>query len=592
MTDDIIETSKSTTARRPMYIETEVRTDTITRKRVGSTTSNRSVYEILENTKSPTDGLPPTTYTYAHSVSYMPVTQNGSYNVPVMARRDLHGSYGSVNRSSSHSMLSSPTNFIHNVGSQLVNSYSSIRDRLTHSNQQQQAPSSSFLSSPATRTNTRSTRSSTLRNSTPVHSTPRETLTNLRKTRKSIEDEDEQEEEEENEKRSSEKSHQDSFLVSFIKRIVRAPFDIISFLFRKFFGLPWWLLIPLLLILGFYALPNYACKTFEHYPESKLYQNCVKFQEYVNNVTNNTTNYLEKQTYNRGRFLFQRVYNYFKGLKHWVTDKIDDIYVGFKKFFQRKVEHGKEVLEEKKDNVQAYCDAGLAKVRGLYDDLKKETDKYLSTHKPALKPYQEQELEGLIRQLLDEYAADETGEADYALEANGGKIVDTRCTEYTDEPRQNVVKFLGIPIVHMSKHPNIMIKTGRMPGQCFPFKGDQGSVIIKLAVPVKPTEFTVEHLSKTISIVGHINSAPNNFTVYALKDKNDREGIVLGRYFYDAENGPSLQRFKPQLQNVPVVEYIEVRVTSNWGNPNYTCLYRFRVHGNLQTVQPSAPPAA
>jgi len=32
-----------------------------------------------------------------------------------------------------------------------------------------------------------------------------------------------------------------------------------------------------------------------------------------------------------------------------------------------------------------------------------------------------------------------------------------------------------------------------------------------------------------------------------LKDKNDREGVVLGRYSYDAENGPSLQRFKPQV---------------------------------------------
>jgi hypothetical protein len=36
--------------------------------------------------------------------------------------------------------------------------------------------------------------------------------------------------------------------------------------------------------------------------------------------------------------------------------------------------------------------------------------------------------------------------------------VDTRCHEYTDEPRQNVVKFLGIPIVHMSKQPDIIIK--------------------------------------------------------------------------------------------------------------------------------------
>jgi len=166
--------------------------------------------------------------------------------------------------------------------------------------------------------------------------------------------------------------------------------------------------------------------------------------------------------------------------------------------------------------------------------------------------------------------------------------VDTRCQEYTDEPRQNVVKFLGIPIVHMSKQPDIIIKHGRMPGQCFPFKGDRGSVVIRLAVPVVPTEFVVEHLAKSISIVGHINSAPNNFTVYALKDKHDKEGVVLGRYYYDAENGPTLQRFKPQIATVPVVEYIEVQVTSNWGNPNYTCLYRFRVHGDMQTVTPTA----
>jgi hypothetical protein len=53
-----------------------------------------------------------------------------------------------------------------------------------------------------------------------------------------------------------------------------------------------------------------------------------------------------------------------------------------------------------------------------------------------------------------------------------------------------------------------------MPGQCFPFKGDHGSIVIRLAVPVVPTEFVLEHLSKSISIVGHINSAPNNFTVY------------------------------------------------------------------------------
>ncbi len=54
--DDVIQTNKSTTsARRPMFIETEVRTDTITKRRVGSTTNSRSVYDVLQNTKSPTE---------------------------------------------------------------------------------------------------------------------------------------------------------------------------------------------------------------------------------------------------------------------------------------------------------------------------------------------------------------------------------------------------------------------------------------------------------------------------------------------------------------------------------------------------------
>jgi hypothetical protein len=35
--------------------------------------------------------------------------------------------------------------------------------------------------------------------------------------------------------------------------------------------------------------------------------------------------------------------------------------------------------------------------------------------------------------------------------------------------------------------------------------------------------------------------------IQALRDQQDKEGRVLGRYYYDAEHGPSLQRFKPQV---------------------------------------------
>ena len=73
----------------------------------------------------------------------MPVTESGAYSVPVMARRDLHGdchSYASNSYASNSSAFASPTRFISNVRSQLVNSYSAIRDRLTHQEQQHLSP--------------------------------------------------------------------------------------------------------------------------------------------------------------------------------------------------------------------------------------------------------------------------------------------------------------------------------------------------------------------------------------------------------------------------------------------------------------------
>ncbi len=46
-------TNSSITTRRPMYIETEVRTDTVTTRRMATAAANRSVHDVLENTKSP-----------------------------------------------------------------------------------------------------------------------------------------------------------------------------------------------------------------------------------------------------------------------------------------------------------------------------------------------------------------------------------------------------------------------------------------------------------------------------------------------------------------------------------------------------------
>ncbi|MEQ2184059.1 hypothetical protein GOODEAATRI_004100, partial [Goodea atripinnis] len=58
--------------------------------------------------------------------------------------------------------------------------------------------------------------------------------------------------------------------------------------------------------------------------------------------------------------------------------------------------------------------------------------------------------------------------------------------------------------------------------------------------------------------------------IQGLDDEYQEEGTLLGHYTYE-DDGESLQFFS--------VKIIEVRVLSNWGHPEYTCLYRFRVHG-------------
>ncbi|CAF0915740.1 unnamed protein product [Rotaria sordida] len=602
--------SSITTTRRPMYIETEARIDTVTTRRMASAAASRSVHDVLENTKSPTHDRQSTSYTYAHSNAYAPESRPSTYDIPVMSRRSLHDE----NDSRTASVFSLPSQLISNVRSQLHSGYDTLRNGISHLTGHEQEETSGSPTHGITSGGTRFSRTSSQSSgsggrttgynlrSRPAHSTPRDTDSEQQqqqqqqhkqhkiptKHRKDYKHQGEIDEEDEYDNKQHKRTKDMNY---YLQKIFHLPIHIFDTIWDKLKFLPCWLLIPLLIFLSLYALPYLVCKPFEHNRDSNVNHMCRNLNDYTTNLTGNTYDFTRRHTFDRGTRNLKQVYNSAHDIKDSIFNSLNDVYYSIKKSLKGSVYDVKDrvadVVETTADNAKEYYDAGIKKVNHLIEELKHEREKILGA-RHTLKPDQEKELGEIVRKLIDEYAADETGQADYALEANGGKIVDIRAHEYTDEPRQNVVKFLGIPIVHMSKQPDIMIKHGRMPGQCFPFKGDHGSVVIRLAVPVIPTEFVVEHLSKSISIVGHINSAPNNFTIYTLKDKHDKEGMVLGRYYYDAENGPALQRFKPQISNVPVVEYIEIQVTSNWGNPNYTCLYRFRVHGDMQSVAPTA----
>nr|XP_045606712.1 uncharacterized protein LOC123763584 isoform X2 [Procambarus clarkii] len=183
----------------------------------------------------------------------------------------------------------------------------------------------------------------------------------------------------------------------------------------------------------------------------------------------------------------------------------------------------------------------------------------------------------IVKDALLKYDADKTGMVDHALESAGGNVISTRCTE-SYQVHQAQVRILGIPVYHYStNNPRSIIQPDRMPGQCWAFKGSQGYIVIQLAGLVKPTAFSLEHIPKSLSPNGEIESAPREFEVWGLFTEND-EGVHLGSYEYD-QNGEPLQSFIVKKENNEYFPLIELKINSNHGNMHYTCLYRFRVHG-------------
>ncbi|XP_029112835.1 SUN domain-containing protein 1-like [Scleropages formosus] len=189
----------------------------------------------------------------------------------------------------------------------------------------------------------------------------------------------------------------------------------------------------------------------------------------------------------------------------------------------------------------------------------------------------EEQVRLVVKNALKLYSQDRTGLADFALESGGGSILSTRCSE-TFETKTALMSLFGLPLWYFTQSPRVVIQPDVHPGNCWAFKGSQGYLVIRLSTSVFPTAFSLEHVPKALSPAGNISSAPRHFSVYGLEDEQQDEGKLLGSYTY-AEDGDSLQTFPATEDNDQAFQIIELRVLSNWGHPHYTCLYRFRVHG-------------
>ncbi|XP_051969264.1 SUN domain-containing protein 1 isoform X2 [Xyrauchen texanus] len=209
----------------------------------------------------------------------------------------------------------------------------------------------------------------------------------------------------------------------------------------------------------------------------------------------------------------------------------------------------------------------------------KETIAQTIRHATSETGLTEEDVELIVNNTLKRYSEDRTGLVDYAMEAGGGSIIGTRCT-VSHESKTALLSLFGLPLWYFSQSPRVVIQPDVHPGNCWAFKGSEGYLVIGLSMMIVPTAFTLEHIPKSLSPTSSISSAPREFNVYGLDDEYQEEGQLLGQFVFE-EDGDALQTFTVTEEVMRSFQIIELRVLSNWGHPEYTCLYRFRVHGKL-----------
>jgi len=112
-------------------------------------------------------------------------------------------------------------------------------------------------------------------------------------------------------------------------------------------------------------------------------------------------------------------------------------------------------------------------------------------------------------------------------------------------------------------------------GKCWAMEGSSGNFTIHLPSPINVTSVSIDHISKMESL--DWSSAPGSFRVFGNNVLSERWRLLGSGYFEPGID--TVQNF--ELDNPNVFHYLKLEINSNHGHSDYTCLYRFRVHGDI-----------
>ncbi|CAN6277729.1 unnamed protein product [Urochloa humidicola] len=179
---------------------------------------------------------------------------------------------------------------------------------------------------------------------------------------------------------------------------------------------------------------------------------------------------------------------------------------------------------------------------------------------------------------IAKHSADGLGMVDYGLGSGGAKVVSHSESFMTGK---NYIP--GRSSVHGTAQKMLEPSFGQ-PGECFALKGSSGFVDVKLRTGIIPEAITLEHVDKSVAY--DRSSAPKDFQIRGWyqgpqegSGKDSNVMAALGEFSYNLDNS-NAQTFQLERSSNPqVVNMVRFEFSSNHGNSELTCIYRFRVHG-------------
>lgn len=170
---------------------------------------------------------------------------------------------------------------------------------------------------------------------------------------------------------------------------------------------------------------------------------------------------------------------------------------------------------------------------------------------------------------------DKTGLVDFAYGGRVLSIGNTQTYETQGMELLGLIRLCGQRYLE-----GRILESSVMPGDCWPISGREGNAVIQLIDEIVVTKVSMEHVSKALLPNSTINSAPKDFTLWGLYDVDDKDTAhFFGQFTYDS-SGPEVQTFPIQNPSSRMYRIVEFKIHSNHGNPDFTCIYRVRVHGH------------